>query len=101
MSLSPLAFARRRWIDGRPIVTMYLPGDGDDMRDQPPEVDGDDPESLPGLASAAERVLEFVSWFGDGRVDQSIDGSETPPALFSRDLVVVALAARNGATDGA
>lgn len=42
------------------------------------------------LATAAERVLEFVNWFGSGRIDHAIDGSETPPPLVSRDLEVLA-----------
>ncbi|MGW6698823.1 hypothetical protein [Nocardia sp. NPDC055049] len=28
MSLSPPPFARRKWIDGRPIATVHLPDDG-------------------------------------------------------------------------
>lgn len=52
--------------------------------DQP---DGIDPYShdMPNPKAAAERVLRFVAFFGDGRVDE-FDG----PPLFARDLEAIA-----------
>lgn len=75
-----------------------------ELPDQPPEVDADadpnNPNALPDLAKAAERVLEWVGWFGDGRVDI---GAELPagPGLFSRDLEVIARAAEKVAETSA
>lgn len=49
--------------------------------------DADDPDYHPDPAKAAERILEFVSWFGDGEI---FGNSDFP--LFSRDLEAVARA---------
>lgn len=60
-----------------------------DFPDQPPEVTTLEPSetgSLPPAIAAAERVREFVSWFGDGKVDLSGWGGEPHPPLYARDL---------------
>jgi hypothetical protein len=61
-----------------------------DNADQPPEVDVHDPAKLlPPPDAAAHRVIEFLSWFGDGEVygSQTLDGA---PPLYSRDLSILA-----------
>jgi hypothetical protein len=64
-------------------------GDGDDNHDQPPGVDVHDrSKQLPPSAAAAERIREFVSWFGDGLVD----GDPVGFPLYARDLEAVARA---------
>lgn len=66
------------------------PGTVDDHADQPPGVDVHDRDKqFPPVSEAAARVLEFVAWFGDGRV---LPGGPLPdgPALFARDLEAVA-----------
>ncbi|MEV0247931.1 hypothetical protein AB0H76_15165 [Nocardia sp. NPDC050712] len=67
--------------------------------DQPPEVDGDDMTSLPDLAAAAARINEYISWFGDGRIEIETD-HPGQPGLFARDLFVVARAAEEVRSDG-
>jgi len=63
-------------------------GDGDDNRDQPPGVDVHDRnKQLPPAEAAAERIREFVSWFGDG--DVASDFPSGPP-LYARDLEAAA-----------
>lgn len=62
----------------------------EDNADQPPEVDiHDDAHRLPTLDAAAHRVIEFISWFGDGEVCGSTFDGQNPP-LYSRDLSVLA-----------
>lgn len=59
----------------------------DDNFDQPPGVDVSDPNrQYPDPGPAAERILEFVAWFGDG----DIAGGRPGPALYARDLESVA-----------
>lgn len=63
----------------------------EDNQDQPPEVDvHDDRRKLPPAAAAAERVREFVSWFGDGDVATIFPSG---PPLYARDLEALARAA--------
>ena len=63
-----------------------------DNADQPPEVDiHDDTKTLPPAEAAAERVREFVSWFGDGAIWQAEHDGPTPP-LYARDLEALARA---------
>jgi hypothetical protein len=63
----------------------------EDNRDQPPEVDVHDPgRQLPPTEKAAERVREYLCWFGDGEV--SGDHASGPP-LYARDLEVLVRAA--------
>jgi hypothetical protein len=67
-------------------------GDGDDNRDQPPGVDVHDRnKQLPPAEAAAERIREFVSWFGDGQIWHA-ESDDTPPPLYSRDLEAAARA---------
>lgn len=59
-----------------------------DPKGQPPEVDiHDDDKMYPPVDAAAQRIIDFVSWFGDGEVG----GFETGPPLYARDLVAVVL----------
>jgi hypothetical protein len=59
--------------------------------DQPPEVDIHDARKQnPPAAAAAERIIEFVTWFGDGEIFGP-DGADRPP-LYARDLEAVARA---------
>ncbi|SDW34151.1 hypothetical protein SAMN04487912_102394 [Arthrobacter sp. cf158] len=61
--------------------------------DQPPEVDvHDDSKKFPPAQSAATRILEFVSWFGDGEVIGEVFEQDNPP-LYARDLEAAAKAA--------
>lgn len=55
--------------------------------DQPDGIDGDSYD-LPDPARAAERVGEFLSWYGDGRLYPCVlPGTEDEmPPLFARDL---------------
>jgi hypothetical protein len=55
----------------------------DGYPDDPP---GIDPQSsdMPAVADAAERVIAFISWFGDGRILP--DADEQGPPLYARDL---------------
>lgn len=63
-----------------------------DNQDQPPEVDiHDDARKLPPAEAAAERVREFVEWFGDGQIWQS-ESYDVPPPLYARDLEALARA---------
>ncbi len=67
----------------------------------PDQPDGIDPDSydLPEPTAAAERVREFLSWHGDGVVDEGreLDTDEEPHPLYARDLEVLArLADRPG-----
>lgn len=64
----------------------------DEILDQPPGISSDEPV-LPDAADAAERVAEFLRWYGDGRITVlhkpqvvKLDGPWTGPALFARDL---------------
>jgi hypothetical protein len=66
----------------------------DDDTDQPPGICTHRNE-VPAVAEAADRVTEFIKWFGDGEVlpaDTSPDGPmiadiPLPPApLYARDL---------------
>jgi hypothetical protein len=67
-----------------------------DNADQPPEVDvHDDTKKLPPVEAAARRVIDFVSWFGDGEIYGSYTALDAPP-LYSRDLAVLAAAALAG-----
>jgi hypothetical protein len=50
---------------------------------QQPDGIADDSHDLPDPARAAERVNEFLAWYGDGRID--LDDDLHPP-LFARDL---------------
>ena len=60
-----------------------------DNQDQPPEVDiHDSTKRLPPADAAAERIREFVSWFGDGEVLGNAYGKTNPP-LYARDLEAV------------
>jgi hypothetical protein len=66
-------------------------GDGDDNHDQPPGVDVHDrSKQLPPAEAAAERIREFVSWFGDGEVLGIADIHAGTPPLYARDLEAVA-----------
>lgn len=69
----------------RDFVPELIAREVEDYPDQPPEVDGDDDRSLPDLIKAADRIREFVSWWGDGRIETA-NGEH----LFARDLEVVA-----------
>jgi hypothetical protein len=63
--------------------------------DQPPEVDvhGGRSGEFPPAPAAAERILEFVSWFGDGEViGEQYEGDN--PTLYARDLEAAAKAAK-------
>lgn len=61
-------------------------------QDQPPEVDvHDDRRQLPPAVAAAERVREFVGWFGDGQIWHA-ESDDTPPPLYARDLEALARA---------
>ena len=66
-----------------------------DNADHPPEVDIHGPRSkqLPPASNAGERILEFVSWFGDGEVMGEQYEGDNPP-LYARDLEAAAKAAR-------
>lgn len=55
--------------------------------DQPDGID-DDSRDLPPVANAIERVLAYVTAFGDGRYDV-VDGQ----VLYGRDLVAICRAA--------
>lgn len=60
-----------------------------DNADQPPEVDIHDPSKLlPPPDAAAHRVIEFLSWFGDGEIFNS--GDPEQPPLYARDLSMLA-----------
>lgn len=60
--------------------------------DQPPEVDiHDDRKKLPPVDAAAQRVIDFVSWFGDGEIIGADCDGATPP-LYARDLEALAKA---------
>ena len=60
-----------------------------DNADQPPEVDvHDDAKRLPPPESAAKRVIEFISWWGDGQINEH----EAGPPLYARDLSAIASA---------
>ncbi|PYG00189.1 hypothetical protein SAMN05216184_104128 [Georgenia satyanarayanai] len=65
--------------------------------DQPRGIDPDDYE-VPDPTEAAERVREFISAWGDGRIDE-VDGN----ALYARDLEALARTALEATptTDGA
>lgn len=66
--------------------------------DQPDGICTDD-MLIPAPAAAAERVHEFVSWFGDGEVwDRTPLGDIDPqdPPLYARDLAALACAALHG-----
>lgn len=78
----------------RDFVPVLIPRPGRAPA-QPPEVDGDDDRSLPDLIKAADRIREFVSQWGDGRIDTAGDAH-----LFARDLEVVARYAQEAETDG-
>jgi hypothetical protein len=63
-----------------------------DNADQPPEVDiHDESKNLPPVEAAARRVIDFVSWFGDGEIFGP-DGADRPQ-LYARDLAALANAA--------
>lgn len=68
--------------------TCICAKEAEPSEDQPAGFPGYDQSWLPPAAEAAERVLTFVSWFGDGLIS---DGQEPP--LFARDLEAVAKAA--------
>lgn len=67
----------------RDFIPQLIAREPEDLPDQPPEVIGDD--DVPDLAKAAERILDWMSEFGDGRVD-TVNGQH----LFVRDIFVVA-----------
>jgi hypothetical protein len=68
-----------------------MPRDPKDNADQPPEVDiHDSRKQNPPAAAAAQRVIEFVRWYGDGEVH--IDGLLGAPPLYARDLEALARA---------
>ena len=52
----------------------------------PEDPPGIDPQTLdlPAAAAAAERVAEFLRWYGDGRIVVDVD--EPGPPLYARDL---------------
>lgn len=55
-----------------------------DYPDDPPGIDPTTSD-MPLVADAAERVIEFIKWFGDGRV--FVDPEErTAPPLYARDM---------------
>lgn len=58
--------------------------------DQPPGFPGYGHPWVPPAAEAAERVVEFIKWFGDGMYTDP--GDDVPP-LFMRDLEALAKAA--------
>jgi hypothetical protein len=63
-----------------------------DNADQPPEVDiHDDRKQNPPAAAAARRIIEFVTWFGDGTIWEAEHDDDTPP-LYARDLAAAATA---------
>lgn len=72
--------------------------DRTDGANQPPEVDeySDHDDRFPPADKAAERVLAFVRFFGDGEIIGNAYGTENPP-LFARDLEAIAKAALAGA----
>lgn len=58
-----------------------------DRNEHPDDPPGIDPatQDMPLVAEAAERVIEFIKWFGDGRVFVDPDESSAPP-LYARDM---------------
>lgn len=59
----------------------------DDNADQPPGVDVHaDSKMYPPANEAAERILEFVVWFGDGDISEYFPAW---PPLYARDLEAV------------
>jgi hypothetical protein len=54
-----------------------------DYPDDPPGIDPTT-NDMPHVAEAAERVNEFIRWFGDGRV--LVDPDEIGPPLYTRDM---------------
>jgi hypothetical protein len=69
---------------------MTLQGPPNHDADQPPGFPGYESLWLPPSRDAAERLLAFVSWFGDGQVIEHPRPGEPP--LFARDLEAVAKA---------
>ena len=71
-----------------------LPDVRDECRcnwDQPPGIDEDDIYDRPNPAASAERIIEFVKDFGDGRVYGHPDNEGVEP-LYARDLEALAKA---------
>jgi hypothetical protein len=68
---------------------MMLQGPPNEDSDQPPGFPGGDNPWLPPAGDAAKRIIEFVKWWGDGRIDRA---DHDAPPLFARDLEAVAKA---------
>lgn len=90
--------------DWTPAPGAVWAGRDPDLADQPPEVEHLEPghpTSLPPPTPAAERVAEFLGWFGDGMVNgqygRTVIAPLHPdePPLYARDLAALVDLARH------
>lgn len=80
--------------------TLIAPAQADraEFDDDPPEIDAEDSGAKPPVTDASDRVVAFLSWYGDGRIIPEIaagfEDGEVP--LYCRDIEALRQAAVRG-----